>query len=365
MTLGGSSALVLVLWIGFPTRGWTDIVHLKSGARIEGEIRKDRDKDTIEVEVGEGTIVRYPLSEVERIECKENPRDVFQRRLEKIRPRDLDRLVDLLKWAQEYRLNKRAKSVAERILKVDAHHEFARSVLGYVVFRNRWVLRSKLPKGERLVRVDGEWVTKHERSRRAAIERERAIRELLPLVDSSNEIVRHYALQQLDQELGRADDDVVRILGEGLKDKSAAVRMVVVLSLRKFPHTKSSEGKKNGVDRVARELHALALREKNEQVRKELRRTLATFHPRKNFRLALEAATTAREANEIKRIAAIVLATLKKAWVPELCRAVESSAGSESIRVALRQLLKEDHGYDVDRWLALWERRKDDFRDVE
>lgn len=341
-----------------------DVVHLKSGIRLEGEVRFEKSAKVVQLRLNNGSIVRYSRDQVERIEYRPSPQKEFDERLKRLPPDDLPRLVELLVWAREKRLRDGVRGVAERLLRIDPHHPLAREALGYVVFKNRWILESELRQEPGLVRFDDEWMTKDERRRRQSAAAIREIEELVELVNSTNGVIRSYALEEIAARVKKSNFTIAEVFGRKLTDSSAAVRVVALISLGSMRVGGGGEAQRSRGGRVAMALHQLALRETNPSIRKQLRQTIARFYPRENFRLALSDAPNAT-AVEAERLAGILVATLRKSWVPELCGRVADNGGLLAVRIALRRLLGEDLGYDAAGWLKLWRRRQQDFQDVD
>ncbi len=161
-----------------------DVVHLKVGRLIEGEVQPAGTDGVVEVRMGGGAVVRLKASDILRIDHKPSPSQVFDARFTNIPDGEIEPLVELLVMAREKLLRKRSRKAAEHILKVDSNHELARWTLGYVVFRNRWVLGAELRKRDDLVRVDGEWMTREDEKRRQREGARGEVEALLALVES-------------------------------------------------------------------------------------------------------------------------------------------------------------------------------------
>ena len=131
-----------------PPRVAADVVHLKAGRLLEGEVRAVG-ADLVEVRVGGGAVVRLKRDDILRIDRKPSPMAVFDARFASLDGREIEPLVELLVMAREKRMRKRARRAAERILRIDSNHELARWTLGYVVFRNRWVLEGRSSRQDR------------------------------------------------------------------------------------------------------------------------------------------------------------------------------------------------------------------------
>ncbi len=353
-----------------PPRLVADVVHLKAGRVLEGEVGDVETDGVVEVRIGGGATVRVDRSEVLRIDRKPSPMQLFDARFENVAAGEIEPLVELLVMAREKRLRGRARKAAEHILRIDPNHELARWTLGYVVFRNRWALEADLRQRGDLVRVDGEWMTRDDEKRRHSEEARREVEELLTLVESENGRILGYAVKELGRRVTSRDPAAIEVLGERLVDRRLAVRLVAAAELGHVRVDASDAGPFRA-DRIARQLHRLAMTETSPEIRQLLhgtgsrQGTLATFHPQESFRLALAESASATASQEIERIAEILVTAAKKAWMPELCRAAAAGDGNPAARLALKRILRVDLGFDASRWLDEWERRRGEFQDVE
>ena len=194
-------ALVAMSSVLCRARVRADVVHLKAGRLLEGEVRPVGPDGTVEVRMGGGAVVRVKQSDILRIDRKPSPTQLFDARFKNLPEGEIEPLVELLVLGREALLRKRSRKAAEHILKIDPNHELARWTLGYVVFRNRWVLEAGLRKRNDLVRVDGEWMTREGKKRRQREAARREIEELLALVESENRRIRSYAIKELGRRI--------------------------------------------------------------------------------------------------------------------------------------------------------------------
>jgi len=348
------AAALLLAPAGLPA----DIVHLKSGETIEGATSPGSRKGTLEVRKGNGSVVVLSEDDIVRVEKRKNPVEDFEERLGEIPSGEIEPLLDLLVWAREKSLHPRVKVVARKILEIDPHNELARKELGYVVHDNRWILESELRKKKGLIRFRGEWMAEEEKARRLSAEAIRDVEDLIHRVESGNPYIQEFSIQQI---LACREPGVRGVLASRIRDPRIAVRMVAIAALANFPA-------KNGdaeAARIAAELHQVALAEEKDEVKKVLRIALQRFHRLESFRLALGTATSAASEEERRRAGWILGLTIRKAVVPELCRALEGTdgAGRAEIRDVLRGALGVDHGYDKAAWLRWWTENKARFKD--
>lgn len=351
--------LAVSLLVGLIPEASGDVVHLKSGRTIEGTTAPGRKAGTMEVRTGGGVVMTIPTSDILRIEKKRSPAEEFDARLGALPAGEIEPARELLVFARDKKLTNRVRLVARRILRVDPDDELARQALGYVVFRNRWILESDLRRKQGLVRFRGEWMTESEKTTLIENEAAAELEELLDLVDSENLYVQEFSIRKI---LSRKDPVARKVFHAHLTDPRRIPRMVAIRGMVNFP----VEGGGDAVDReAARDLHGLALEEKSPEVLKVLFPTLARYCPAENFRLARNTLLRSDDATTRRRAAEVLYYTLRVATVPVLCRTLVTSDGKRhpEVREVLRRALGVDHGMDVDAWLRFWEANRHRFTD--
>ena len=357
-----SSRLLLLACLAvIPRCGWADIVHLKSGRTIEGSVRPGQKAGTVEVRIGEGSAVVIPESNIASIEKKPSPLSVFAERLGKIPAGKLEPLQDLLVWARDKRLHSKVRLAARKILEIDPNNELGRRELGYSVYENRWILKAELKKKGGLVYFRDEWMTEAEKERRLEADAKKEIEDLLDLVGSENRYIQEFSVRKI---LSRREPVVREIFSNHIRDSREEVRMVAIRGLANFPWS-GREGKE-----IVERVHRVALEDESEKVREVIRHTLKSLNPRESFRLALGTARSSPHDEERRRAADLLYHLTRKAWVPELCRAVISENGRENggrqhreVREALQRILGVDFGYDPAGWLRYWRHNAGEFDD--
>jgi hypothetical protein len=274
---------------------FADIVHLKNGKKVEGEVAPGAKPGTVEIRTGEGTSVTIPDGDVLKIEKLPSPLEDFERKRQALPAGDLDALDDLLLWTRERRLGTKAKAVSRKILEIDPNHEEARKELGYVLFENRWVPEGELRKRNGLVRFQGEWMTSAEKARREAESSRREMEELFALVENENPRIQEYALKKL---LSFRGDSAREVFGKHVLDTRDAVRWVAVRALADFPVRNEDDDAARG---IARSLHRAALGEQNDRGWLVYLYTLRRFYPAESRRLAEESTRGATDERQKQR----------------------------------------------------------------
>ena len=146
VTLALAAALVAPLF--------GDVVHLKHGGTIEGQVVQTDDAVIVKVPEGE---VRLPKSAVVRIEKKPTPLDEYQKRAAAIKEADAHYKLGL--WAGIVGLKTQAKEQFGKAIAIEPDHAQARHALGYRMHGGRWVTRDEEMKARGLVKHEGAWMS--------------------------------------------------------------------------------------------------------------------------------------------------------------------------------------------------------------
>ena len=367
-----------------------DILILKNGKRWEGKVSKGSEPDFVRIAVSDGTTLEFRREDVLKIKSAPTQIERFEERFKALRAdreADLEAYEELARWAWRRELRSKATEVFRAILEIDPNHVEARRSLGYVVFRNRWVLEKTLKKKGELIKVDGEWMTPRERARRRLSDLRRKVASDFEGVDSVNREIQSYSFGELKS---RCRDPRMReVLLDFLDHRSQAVRIVAVellgFAYEKAKHpkvsrrpsarrisrkndtgkkeaTRNSESERELDRRIGQALLDRTLKERSELVRKVLAKVLIQLRHRVFFELALESVRTSPDAPSRERSAVGALYALRKAWVPELFQALGkpppgvSEAGNPSVGGILRKIFKQDFAYDVKKWQEWWKR---------
>ena len=149
-----------------------DIVHLKNGKKIEGEVISNSGGKVV-VKTKFGT-TELKEADIERIEERANPKEEYKKRLEAVADGDVDALMELYAWAKGEELKRESTEVLRKVIKADPDHENARRLLGYVQYDGKWMTKKAAEKAEAkaeaermkaqgLVQYKGEWMTPEEK----------------------------------------------------------------------------------------------------------------------------------------------------------------------------------------------------------
>jgi hypothetical protein len=156
-----------------------DVLHLKSGGRVEGRI-VERTDTSVEIEIGAGTMA-LPLSSVARIEEGRSVLDEYDQRRAQLALDDTPGWLALADWSARRGLSNQAKTAYRQVLASDPDNEIANQALGFVEHDGNWVTEDEAYAARGYVKYRGEWLTREERtaierreSEEAAAERARA-----------------------------------------------------------------------------------------------------------------------------------------------------------------------------------------------
>lgn len=172
-----------------------DVVHLKSGEKLEGKILSETaTKVKLETPFGTTEIER---SRIEKIEHGKTPKELFNERKSALKKDDVNGRWDLVLFCKENKLNREAKALVAEILALDPNHPDANRENGKIQYDGKWFTKEQLEKykdeekkkmeaagmvwqdgrwmteddamtARGLVKVDGKWISKEELDRLTA-----------------------------------------------------------------------------------------------------------------------------------------------------------------------------------------------------
>lgn len=165
-------ALAAAVIAGVAVAASADVVHLKNGGKVEGQVvSRDAKSLVVKTKVGSVTI---DAADVARVEEKDTPQDELARRRKALAEKDADGRVSLAAWAKENGLSKERADLLKEALAIDADHAGANAALGRENVDGKWVSAaekaslakekdSAARRAKGLVQHDGRWVTPEER----------------------------------------------------------------------------------------------------------------------------------------------------------------------------------------------------------
>lgn len=149
-----------------------DEVRLKNGSVLEGTVKEEGSRVTIDLGSGVLTLDR---SDIESISRPNETVQAYDRRLEGLSPDDLDGKVQLALWARLHGLQSRSERLLRSVLELNPNHEGARTALGYVNYKGAWLTPDEHKAALGLVRYGGEWMSADAAARMRKIDQELAL----------------------------------------------------------------------------------------------------------------------------------------------------------------------------------------------
>lgn len=133
-----------------------DVVHLKNGGTLEGQVTVTQDGAVIKLPVGE---IRVSNDAIARIEKKETPLDQYYKRAAAIKEDDAEAHYQLGLWAQGAGLKPLAKDEFAKTLALKPDHDGAHAALGHKKVDGKWLTEDQEMQAKGLVKRDGQWMT--------------------------------------------------------------------------------------------------------------------------------------------------------------------------------------------------------------
>jgi HEAT repeats len=138
-----------------------DVLELKNGGRIEGQLidANDGDQSSYMIETADGGRMTIARSEVARVVPQSKDEEEYQRRA-RAAADTVDAHWDLAQWCREKNLRNAYREQLAHILELDPQHAEARQALGYQKVNGQWMLRDDIMAARGLVLYDGKYVTR-------------------------------------------------------------------------------------------------------------------------------------------------------------------------------------------------------------
>lgn len=218
-----------------------DIVHLRSGGRVEGAILSKTSTEIV-VQTAAGKVT-LKAADVLRIEVKASPLDVYREMAAKVKEDDADGRYALGLWCQDQKLFGQARQEFERAIALDPNHKGARARLGYVFRDGQWLTEAEAKKADGLVRVGDKWVSEEERARQEQREGIAAwaqrFRQLIARRPASEQAVAERVLDAIGDRprdlpfaaLRIVLEEMVKEAAEAPRDRTAEARLALVAIL--------------------------------------------------------------------------------------------------------------------------------------
>src|SRR5262245_50092375 len=136
----------------------TEVVVLKSGGRIEGElVNKDRARtDPVVVTMESGLRLALNPAQVARVIVKKDVEKQYDELLPKV-ANTVGGHWEMARWCREAGLDAERKVHLEEVLRLDPDHEEARRLLGYSKFGDEWMKPDEWMRKQGYVSFEGKW----------------------------------------------------------------------------------------------------------------------------------------------------------------------------------------------------------------
>jgi len=147
-------ALLLLTALAVP--GAADVVHLKAGGTIEGDVTETETDVLVRLPAGE---IRLPRETVLRIDRKPSVMQEYAGRAATLQHDNAAGHYELGAWARQNGLETQARAHFQTVLANDPNHAGAREALGYRLVDGRWLTEADEMRARGLVLYDGQWMT--------------------------------------------------------------------------------------------------------------------------------------------------------------------------------------------------------------
>ncbi len=141
---------------------WAEIVELRNGGQLHGEIANAEDKSahSYVITTDGGGRIEIPRSEVARIVAQSPQQAEYARRA-----RNAENTVaahwKLAQWCRDEKLLPEYRAQLAKVLELDPNYEPARLALGHHKLADGWKSRHELMAGRGLIYYDGKYYTQH------------------------------------------------------------------------------------------------------------------------------------------------------------------------------------------------------------
>lgn len=155
-------ALALVSVFALP-RAEAEVVVLKSGGQVEGELLNTSRKsdEPVELRTPLGVKLSFDAQQVQRVIIKSDA----EKQYEQLAPKTPDTVAaqwDLAEWCRQAGLTELRHRHLEAVLRLNPNHEDARGALGFQKFDGQWLKPEDWMRARGYVRYQGSWRLKQE-----------------------------------------------------------------------------------------------------------------------------------------------------------------------------------------------------------
>ncbi len=152
------SLMTAVLLVGAAVRARGDVLELKDGGQIVGEIAERTEDGDYVVRTADGVEATIAQAQVQRLVLQNETTAEYERRSRTI-PDSADAHRELAEWCRQHELADEADHHLQRVVELDPTDEDARRSLGFQRVGDRWMNRDELMTARGLVFFEGKWRT--------------------------------------------------------------------------------------------------------------------------------------------------------------------------------------------------------------
>ncbi len=252
--------MVFLTLLAVPLRA--DVVELKGGGQIEGQVLRDSElpRSVMAVASPWGRIV-IDRREVQKLKTEDANLSEYRRRAHAVSDTAESQLAFAL-WCRNQGLGEQLRIHLGRVLELDPENEKARTMLGYQLIDGKWMTREDLLASRGLIRYEGDFRTQQEiallESQRLFQENDLEWRKQLArwrkqLESSNREVANEAAEWFISLKDPACTNQLIRLLD---REEDLSVRLMLIQILGRF--------QSNG---ALQTLAAMAIHDEDEEVR--------------------------------------------------------------------------------------------------
>ena len=152
--------MIIAFAAAFACASWADVVHLKNGNSMEGEIIRETDEE-VKLKTPTGSIT-FKMADIERVERKISPLQLYEREAARLEDDDSAGHYVLGLWSKKKGLRKQATLEFLKTIAANPDHAEARKELGHVMHGGKWATKEEAMKAKGFVKYKGRWLTRQE-----------------------------------------------------------------------------------------------------------------------------------------------------------------------------------------------------------
>jgi len=193
-----------------------DVIVLKAGGRIEGEVVEQRpDRVVIDVPAGRITL---PRTLIEKTIVGSSSLAEFRARATRLAEGDVEGWLALADWARAHELQTQSRDAYQHVLWIQPLNAAAHQALGHVFVSGHWMTQDDAYRARGYVQFEGNWVSLEERQammeERAAYAAER--RERLEADARIREAEARARTAEAEARRAEAAEDAEANMGDGI-----------------------------------------------------------------------------------------------------------------------------------------------------